>query len=82
MNNAIINNIINEIGSFNNAVFTETLIGKTETVFKFEATKFAAEGIANVFKPLGVRILKWSNTNEYFFAISNSNEIIVEHYNN
>jgi len=80
MNEATTQNIINEIESFNNAVFTEKFDTKEETVFKFKATKFAAEGIAGILAAFDVRVLKWSGTDEYFFAVSTSNQKFHTHY--
>lgn len=66
-----IKGIIREIESFNNAVFTERINTTKEIIIKFEATKFAAQGITRLFKnEYGMNVLKWKGTNEYFFCIT------------
>jgi limonene-1,2-epoxide hydrolase len=71
-----IENLIKEIGTFNNAVFTERIDTKNEIIIKFEATVFASNGISYLFKKnYGIRVLTWVGTNEYFFVIKKRKDL-------
>ena len=62
--------LIREIHSFNNAVVTDRLEHEIGHIIKFDATKFAGEGISLLFaEKYGIRVLKWRGSNEYFFIL-------------